>query len=167
MFGKSFPSVAAVLGVLAAFAPASAASAQDGAPHANRLINTTLFVQDLDRAAKFYIEGLGMHERGRRQASKDVTEFSVGYSSDPRVAEVMLVYNKAQAAKAPGEAPAASSRSWGHIILEVTDLKTTLENVARAGGRVTSQPAANASVPVIVAFVEDPDGHRFELVQFK
>src|SRR5262249_25771196 len=48
MLGKHFPTVAAVLGVLAALGPVGTADAQDsGAPHTNRLINTTLFVQDL------------------------------------------------------------------------------------------------------------------------
>src|SRR5262249_16860835 len=159
----------AALGAIATVAGAGNVFAQDGAgcTHANRIINTTLRVRDLDRALKFYVEGLGMHERNRRMASKDVTELSVGYSNDARVAELMLVHNKAQSAAASAEAQSAASSAWGHIILEVKDVKATIENVAKAGGKVIRQPCPTASVPVIVAFVEDPDGHQFELVQFK
>lgn len=140
--------------------------AQDGngGTHTNRIINTTLNVRDLDRALKFYVEGLGMHEKNRRRASKDITELSLGYG-DNRLAELMLVHNRAQSALASEEVRFPGS--WGRIILEVKDLKATLENVAKAGGKVTRQPAPNATVPVIVGGAEDPDGHPFELVQFK
>ena len=87
------------LGAIAALGGVGSASAQSaaGGTHTNRILNMTLRVADLDRALKFYVDGLGMHERGRRQVSKDVTELTIGYSKDSSVAELMLVNSNAPA----------------------------------------------------------------------
>jgi lactoylglutathione lyase len=137
----------------------------------NRIINTTLNVADLDHALVFFTRGLGMHEKNRRVAGPGVTELSIGYSDEAGIPELMLVHSTRQGSGASrtesAQPPSPASADWGHVILQVKDVKTVCDRVAASGGKVIRAPAETASAPVIVAFVQDPDGHRFELVQFK
>ncbi len=146
----------------------AAAAAQGGrAAPANRIINTTLNVADLDRAMIFFSRGLGMHERGRRSAGPGVTEVSIGYSDDPRIPELMLVERRAgSTSPAPGGTPPAPG-GWGRVILEVKDINAIGESVVMHGGTLIRGARKAPSAPVITAIVEDPDGHRFELVQYQ
>jgi predicted enzyme related to lactoylglutathione lyase len=101
-----------------------------------------------------------MHERGRHIPADGVTEVSIGYTNEPQRAELMLAHRRARTT-------AYERGEWGRVILEVRDVRTTVMNVARAGGKLVRPPGDVESAPVIVAVVEDPDGHQFELVQFK
>ena len=130
-----------------------------GAARAGRLFITTLNVRDLGTALRFFTEGLGMREQSRHVPGKGVVEVSLGYSEEPRLG-LMLLHREAHTA--PYE-----RGEWGKVILEVKDLRATTERVSRAGGTVVRPPREVASAPVLNAIVEDPDGHTFELVQFK
>ena len=125
-----------------------------------RLLITALNVRDLAAALRFFIDGLGMTEQGRHVPSKDVVEVTVGYPDNPLPAGIMLIHRKTRAAP-------YDRGEWGRIILEVKDVKATAASAGLAGGKLVRPPGDVASAPVIVAVVEDPDGHQFELVQFK
>ena len=125
-----------------------------------RLFITTLNVRDLSAALRFFTEGLGMREQSRHVPGKGVVEVSLGYSDEPARMGLMLLHREAHTA--PYE-----RGDWGKVILEVKNLRATTENVTRAGGKVVRAPREVASAPVLNAMVEDPDGHTFELVQFK
>ena len=156
-----FAVVATLLVGMTMTVPASAQNeAASAAARGDRIINTTLNVLDLDRAIKFFTEGLGMRVKGRRAASSTVTEVSIGYSEEPGRAELMLMHNKNRsAAYAPGE--------WGRIIIQVSDIAATADRVVKAGGKVVRPPTPIASAPYIVGMMEDPDGHAFEVIQPK
>ena len=128
--------------------------------HKNRLMNTTLNVRDLAASLRFFTEGLGMRERGRHVPSKGVTEVSLGYGDEGNGALIMLAHREARTT--PYE-----RGEWGRLIFEVVDVRATVDRVVRAGGKLARGAADVASAPVVVAIVEDPDGHQFELVQFK
>ena len=125
-----------------------------------RLLITALNVRDLATALRFFTEGLGMTEQGRHVPSKDVVEVTVGYTDNPLPAGLMLIHR--QTRTAPYE-----RGEWGRIILEVEDVNATAASAVRAGGKLVRPPGDVASAPVVVAVVEGPDGHHFELVQFK
>ena len=131
-----------------------------GGTRSGRLFITTLNVRDLGAALRFFTEGLGMREQGRHVPGKGVVEVSLGYSDEPARTGLMLLHREAHTA--PDE-----RGEWGKVILEVKDLQATADNVVRAGGKVVRPPREVASAPVLNAIVEDPDGHTFELVQFK
>ncbi|MEQ1761070.1 MAG: VOC family protein [Vicinamibacterales bacterium] len=137
-----------------------AAGAPSGNTRTGRLLLTRLNVRDLDASLRFFSEGLGLKEVSRFSPSKGTAEVSLGDPAHPLPSTIMLVHRESRTAPySPGE--------WGTVVMEVRDVKLTADAVARAGGKVIRAPAGSAAAPVIVAFVADPDGHEFELVQFK
>ncbi len=140
--------------------PAAGQPPAPGGTRSGRLFITTLNVRDLSAALRFFTEGLGMRELGRHVPGKGVVEVSLGYGDEPARMGLMLLHREERTT--PYE-----RGEWGKVILEVKDLRATTESVARAGGTVVRPPREVASAPVLNAIVEDPDGHSFELVQFK
>jgi catechol 2,3-dioxygenase-like lactoylglutathione lyase family enzyme len=142
-------------------------NAQQGQPapsapgsRAGRLLLTRLNVRDLDVSLRFFAEGLGLREVGRLTPSKGTMEVSLGDPAFPLPSPIMLIHRSARATPySPGE--------WGSVVMEVKDAAAATAAVVRAGGKVTRESAPSSAGPVIVAFVQDPDGHEFELVQFK
>lgn len=135
--------------------PATSGRARNG-----RLFVTTLNVVDLSAALRFFVDGLGMREQGRHIPAKGVIEVSLGYADEPLRSGLMLLHRESQATP-------YQRGEWGKVILEVPDLQATTARVARAGGTIVRAVREVASAPVLNAIVEDPDGHVFELIQFK
>lgn len=151
--------LALVLGVTAQ-AQAQAPASRPAAARQGRLLITRLNVRNLDAALRFFGDGLGLREQSRFSPSKGTTEVSLGEPSHPLPAAIMLLHRESRTTPySPGDG--------ANIVMEVKDVKAVAEAVTRAGGTVIRAPAGSAAAPVIVAVVADPEGHQFELVQFK
>ncbi|HEV3061321.1 MAG TPA: VOC family protein [Vicinamibacterales bacterium] len=154
--GGPRPPVAAARGQSAGAGQATTASAA----RTGRLLVTRLNVRDLAASLRFFTEGLGLSEQSRFSPSKGSIEVTIGDRSNPLPAGIMLLHRESRTTPYdPGE--------WGTVVLEVKDVNVSAANAARAGGKLIRPPADSPAAPVIVAVVEDPDGHQFELVQFK
>lgn len=130
-----------------------------------RFLHTMLRVGNLERSLAFYVGKLGMQLLRREEYPEGrFTLAFVGYSEGNSSAAIELTYNWGCDAYDHGDA-------FGHIALAVTDLKaicTTLDasgvRVLRAPGPMTFTSPSRVK-PEAIAFIEDPDGYRIELVE--
>lgn len=126
----------------------------------SRLLHTMLRVADLDRALAFYVGQLGMrllrrqdHPQGR------FTLAFVGYAEEHEAAALELTHNWDPTEYQLGTA-------YGHVAIAVPDLRRACESLQRVGVRITRPPGPLRDLPdEWIAFVEDPDGYRIELIQ--
>jgi lactoylglutathione lyase len=125
-----------------------------------RLMHAMFRVADLDRSIAFYTEQLGMRVVERREHKKNqFSQAYLGFGDDPGRMQLELVFNWAR------EEPYTRGDSFGHIAIEVTAITALCNRLAAAGVPMPRPPRAQRHGENIVAFVEDPDGYRIELVQ--
>ncbi len=127
-----------------------------------RLRHAMLRVSDLDRSLDFYTRLLGMQVLERRDHKRNqFTQAYLGYGAggglDPMALE--LVFNWTR------DEPYTLGDSFGHIAIEVTGMAALCDRLAAAGVSMPRPPRAQRHGETIVAFIEDPDGHRIELLQ--
>jgi lactoylglutathione lyase len=118
-----------------------------------------LRVGDLDRAVKFYTEVLGM--RLLRTTDRPDQKYSlafVGYDDEDRTAVLELTYNHGVDRYEMGTA-------YGHVAIAVPDAYKACEEVKRRGGTVTREAGPVKGGTTVIAFVQDPDGYKIELIQ--
>ena len=118
-----------------------------------------LRVGDLDRSIRFYTEVLGMRLLRRR----DVPEYKytlafVGYDDESRAAALELTYNYGVSSYDVGTA-------FGHIAIEVPDAAAACAAVRAKGGNVTREAGPVKGGTTVIAFVQDPDGYKIELIE--
>ncbi len=127
-----------------------------------RIVHTMLRVGDLDRAIAFYTEALGMRvARTVDRPEQRYTNAFVGYADDPHGAELELTYNYGVTGYTHGEA-------FGHVAVEVPDAAAVCARVRDTpalGGKVTREAGPVKGGTRVIAFVEDPDGYKIELVE--
>src|SRR5205807_1680032 len=112
-----------------------------------RILHTMLRVGDLQRSVKFYTEVLGMKLlRSTDRPEQKYKLAFVGYDTEERSAVLELTYNYGVGRYELGGA-------FGHVAIEVDDLRRTCDAVRVKGG--TS----------MIAFVEDPDGYKIEFIE--
>ncbi|HJX20345.1 MAG TPA: lactoylglutathione lyase [Steroidobacteraceae bacterium] len=124
-----------------------------------RILHTMLRVGDLDRSVRFYTEVLGM--KLLRTTDRPEQKYSlafVGYDSEERSAVLELTYNYGVERYDLGGA-------FGHVAIEVDDLRKTCEAVRTKGGKVTREPGPVKGGTSMIAFVEDPDGYKIEFIE--
>jgi len=126
-----------------------------------RILHTMLRVGDLDRSIDFYTRIMGM-EVLRQNVNEEYkyTLAFVGYQPEKEGAVLELTYNW-------GESEYDLGTAYGHIALEVTDAAETCEKIRDAGGKVTREAGPVKGGTTVIAFVEDPDGYKIELIQKK
>ena len=126
-----------------------------------RLLHTMLRVGDLERSIDFYTNVLGMRvlRRSDRPDQKYTLAF-VGYGDEATNAVLELTYNYGVERYELGTA-------YGHVAVGVPDVKKACDEVRRHGGRVTREPGPVKGGTTVIAFVEDPDGYKVELIQQK
>lgn len=118
-------------------------------------------VGDLDRSIDFYTRVLGMKLRTRRDyPDGKFTLAFVGYADEPDGAEIELTYNWGVERYEPGSA-------FGHIALEVEDAYAACDRIRELGGKITREPGPMKHGTTVIAFIEDPDGYKIELIQRK
>ena len=118
-----------------------------------------LRVGDLERSVRFYTEVLGMHLLRRRDyPSGRFTLAFVGYGHESEAAVLELTHNWDTSSYEIGDA-------YGHIAIGVADIYTTCTTIAERGGRVVRAPGPMKHSSTVIAFVEDPDRYKVELIQ--
>ena len=124
-----------------------------------RYLHTMLRVGDLDRAIKFYVDMFGMKELRRWDvpAGKFTNAF-VGYGDEDSECVLEFTYNY-------GVDKYEIGTGYGHIAIGVPDVYGTCEQLRAAGAKISREPGPVKHGATIIAFVEDPDGYKIELVQ--
>lgn len=124
-----------------------------------RLLHTMLRVGDLQRSIDFYTKVLGMQLlRTTDRPDQKYTLAFVGFGSNPEHAELELTYNYGVDRYDLGTA-------YGHLAIGVDDAYAACERIRAAGGTVTREPGPVKGGTTVIAFVQDPDGYKIELIQ--
>ncbi len=124
-----------------------------------RLLHTMLRVGDLERSLAFYTEVLEMRLLRRREHPEGrFTLAFVGYGEESDSTVLELTHNWDTHAYEIGS-------GYGHIAIGVEDIHSTCAAIAARGGRVVREPGPMKHGTTVIAFVEDPDGYRVELIQ--
>jgi lactoylglutathione lyase len=124
-----------------------------------RLLHTMLRVGDMDRSVKFYTGVLGMKllRTTDRPDQKYALAF-VGYGDERDSSVLELTYNYGVETYDHGTA-------YGHIAIGVPDVYKACEAIRAAGGKVTREAGPVKGGATVIAFVEDPDGYKIELIE--
>lgn len=132
---------------------------------ATRLLYTMLRVSNLDRSLAFYCDVLGMSEVRRETFTEGrFTLVFVGYGDTASSALIELTYNWDESSYQHGNA-------YGHIALEVEDIYHACEQLDERGVRIIREPGPmkfavdETGHREDIAFIEDPDGYKIELIQ--
>jgi lactoylglutathione lyase len=118
-----------------------------------------LRVGDLQRAIDFYTQAMGMQLlRVTKRPDQNYDLAFVGYGSNPEHAEIELTYNYGVSSYDIGTA-------YGHIAIGVPDVAATCEKIRNAGGTITREAGPVKGGNTMIAFVQDPDGYKIELIE--
>ena len=124
-----------------------------------RILHTMIRVGDLDRSLAFYTEVLGMRVLRRTDYPEGrFTLAFVGYGEESQGAVIELTFNWDTSAYELGN-------GFGHIALEVPDAYAACAEIKKRGGRVTREAGPMKHGTTVIAFVEDPDGYKIELIE--
>jgi lactoylglutathione lyase len=124
-----------------------------------RLLHTMLRVGNLETSLKFYCDVLGMKLLRRKDyPGGEFTLAFVGYGDEADHTVLELTYNWGKDSYHLGDA-------YGHIAIGVEDIYTTCEAIKARDGKVTREPGPMKHGSTVIAFVEDPDGYKVELIQ--
>ena len=125
-----------------------------------RLLHTMIRVRDLDASLNFYTNLLGMKLlRKRDYPTGKFTLAFVGYGDESNNTVIELTHNWGQAE------PYDLGSAFGHLAVGVPDVYETCERLAAAGVKIPRPAGPMAHGGSVIAFIEDPDGYRIELVQ--
>lgn len=126
-----------------------------------RILHTMLRIGDLDRSLHFYTQVLGMRllRRNDYPAGKFTLVF-VGFDDEENSAVIELTYNWGVDHYELGSA-------FGHIAIAVEDAAATCETIRQRGGKIVREAGPMKGGTTVIAFVEDPDGYKIELIEKK
>ncbi len=126
-----------------------------------RILHTMIRVNDLPASLAFYTGVLGMtllrktdYESGR------FTLAFVGYGDESSTAVLELTHNWDTKSYVLGDA-------FGHVAIGVEDIYATCERIRKAGGKLVREPGPMKHGTTVIAFVEDPNGYKIELIEQK
>jgi len=126
-----------------------------------KILHTMIRVNDLDESIRFYCDLLGMRLlRKKEYPSGRFTLAFVGYGDESANAVVELTYNWDTHQYDVGN-------GFGHIAVGVEDIYTTCEALRGKGGKIVREPGPMKHGTTEIAFVEDPNGYKIELIQTK
>jgi lactoylglutathione lyase len=124
-----------------------------------RILHTMLRVGDLPRSIDFYTNVLGMKVlRTTDRPDQKYTLAFVGYGDESQGAVLELTFNYGVERYDPGT-------GYGHIAIEVPDAKAACDAVRAKGGNVTREAGPVKGGTTVIAFVQDPDGYKIELIE--
>ncbi|MCE9669004.1 lactoylglutathione lyase [Myxococcus stipitatus] len=124
-----------------------------------RILHTMLRVGDLEKSLDFYTRVIGM-KLLRRHDYPDgkFTLAFVGFGPEDTHPALELTYNW-------GVEKYELGTAYGHVALGVKDIRATCDAIRAAGGKVVREPGPMKHGTTVIAFVEDPDGYRVELIE--
>jgi lactoylglutathione lyase len=126
-----------------------------------KFLHTMIRVKDLDESLQFYTQVLGMKLLDKKDfPTGEFTLAFVGYGETKRDPCVELTYNWGRSEYNIGDA-------FGHIALGVDDIYATCERIRRMGAKISREPGPMKHGGSIIAFIEDPNGYKIELIQAK
>jgi lactoylglutathione lyase len=124
-----------------------------------RVLHTMIRVGDLDRSINFYTEVLGMRLlRKKDYPDGKFTLAFVGYGPESEQAVIELTHNWDTSTYDLGN-------GFGHIALAVEDAYAACAEIKQRGGKVVREAGPMKHGTTVIAFVEDPDGYKIELIQ--
>jgi lactoylglutathione lyase len=127
-----------------------------------RILHTMIRVKDLEASKRFYCESLGMSVlREKEYPDGKFTLCFVGYggaAAEETSAVIELTYNW-------GHEPYSLGDGFGHVAIGAADIRAACDRVRKSGGRVTREPGPMKHGTTVIAFVEDPDGYKIELIE--
>ena len=124
-----------------------------------RILHTMIRVGDLDKSIAFYTEILGMQLLRRTDfAEGRFTLAFVGYGDESKEAVLELTHN--------WDTPSYElGNGYGHVALAMPDAAAACAAIKARGGKVVREAGPMKHGKTIIAFVEDPDGYKIELIQ--
>jgi|SRR5689334_8961458 len=124
-----------------------------------RILHTMLRVGNLQRSVDFYTTVLGMKLlRKTDRPEQQYTLAFVGYGAESDGAVLELTHNY-------GIEKYDLGTGYGHVALEVDDAKAACDAVRAKGGVVTREAGPVKGGTTVIAFIEDPDGYKIELIE--
>jgi len=124
-----------------------------------RLLHTMLRVGNLEKSLSFYTEVMGMRLLRRKDyPGGRFTLAFVGYCEENEGAVIELTHNWDTSAYDLGDA-------YGHIAIGVEDIAGVCDNIRKSGGNIVREPGPMQHGSTVIAFIEDPDGYKIELIQ--
>ena len=128
-----------------------------------RILHTMLRVGDLERSIDFYTNVLGMrvlHSTDRPDQKYTLAFVGYGYEASNAVLELTWNY---------GVDHYDLGNAYGHVAIQVDDAKAACDavraSVGRFGGAVTREAGPVKGGTTVIAFVQDPDGYKIELIE--
>jgi len=126
-----------------------------------RVLHTMIRVLDLDRSLDFYVNKLGMDLQRRMEfESGRFTLAFVGYGNEQSGASVELTHNWDRTE------PYNVGDGFGHIAVGVRDIFGLCKHLEKQGVAIPRPPAPMKHGTTVIAFLEDPDGYKIELIQY-
>jgi lactoylglutathione lyase len=124
-------------------------------------LHTMLRVKNLDESVKFYTGLLGMKEMRRTEVpAGEYTLAFIGYGDEKSNTVLELTYNW-------GVDHYEIGTAFGHLALGVPDIYATCEKLRAAGAKIAREPGPVKFGTTVIAFIEDPDGYKIELIERK
>jgi lactoylglutathione lyase len=124
-----------------------------------RILHTMLRVGDLQRSIDFYTGVLGMRLlRQREYPDGKFTLAFVGYGQESDSAVIELTYNW-------GVEKYEIGTGFGHVAIAVENARRACDEVRQRGGKVVREAGPMKHGTTVIAFVEDPDGYKIELIE--
>ena len=124
-----------------------------------RYLHTMLRVGDLDRSVNFYCTMFGMVELRRRDVPDGkYTLAFLGYADRPDQTELELTYNY-------GVDKYDLGSGFGHLAIGMPDVYAACERLRASGAKISREPGPVKFGTTVIAFVDDPDGYKIELIQ--
>ena len=126
-----------------------------------RFLHTMLRVKDLDESLRFWTEHFGMKLLRRRDYPEGkFTLAFVGYGDESEHSVLELTHNWGRSDYVLGD-------QFGHVAIGVDDIHATCARLRDAGVEITREPGPMKHGSTVIAFVEDPNGYKVELIQQK
>lgn len=123
-----------------------------------RLLHTMIRTGDLDRSIAFYTQILGMRLLRRKEYPEGrFTLAFIGYGDEQHNTVIELTYNWGVESYAIGD-------GFGHLAIEVDDVYAACADIRDRGGKIVREAGPMNAGTTIIAFVEDPDGYKIELI---
>jgi lactoylglutathione lyase len=125
-------------------------------------LHTMLRVKDLDASVDFYTRLLGMRELRRTPVPDGkYTLAFIGYGDEKSHTVLELTYNWGK------DDGYELGTAFGHLALGVPDIYATCEQLRKSGAKIAREPGPVKFGTTVIAFIEDPDGYKIELIERK